>query len=77
MRVQSLGWEDPMEVGMATQSSILAWGISWTEEPGRLQSSGSQRDTSEATWHAHTQNSVSGCNVNEIDTWWKLSHFGH
>ena len=48
MRVQSLGWEDPMEVGMATQSSILAWGISWTEEPGRLQSSGLQRDTSEA-----------------------------
>ena len=43
MRVQSLSWEDPMEVGTATQSSILAWGISWTEEPGRLQSSGSQR----------------------------------
>ena len=36
--VQSLGWEDPLEEGMAAYSSILAWRISWTEEPGRLQS---------------------------------------
>ena len=36
--VQSLGWEDPPEEGMATLSSILAWRISWTEEPGGLQS---------------------------------------
>ena len=35
--VQSLGWEDPLEKGMATHSSILAWRISWTEEPGGLQ----------------------------------------
>ena len=35
-RVQALGWEDPLEKEMATQSSILAWRISWTEEPGRL-----------------------------------------
>ena len=41
--VQSLGWEDPLEEGMATHSSILAWRILWTEEPGRLQSMGSQR----------------------------------
>ena len=34
----SLGWEDPLEKGMATHSSILAWRIPWTEEPGRLQS---------------------------------------
>ena len=34
--VQSLGWEDPLEEGMATHSSILAWGIPWTEEPGGL-----------------------------------------
>ena len=33
--VQSLGWEDPLEKGMATHSSILAWRIPWTEEPGR------------------------------------------
>ena len=41
---QSLGQEDPLEKGMATHFSILAWGIPWTEEPGRLQSMGSQRD---------------------------------
>ena len=40
---QSLGWEDPLEQEMATHSSILAWKISWTEEPGRLQSMGLQR----------------------------------
>ena len=34
--VQSLGWEDPLEKEMATHSSILAWEIPWTEEPGRL-----------------------------------------
>ena len=42
-QVQSLGWEDPLEKGMATHSTILAWRIRWTEEPGRLQSTGSQR----------------------------------
>ena len=41
--VWSLGWEDPLEEGMATHSSILAWRIPWTEEPGGLQSMGSQR----------------------------------
>ena len=41
--VGSLGWEDPLEKGMATQSSILAWRIPWREEPGGLQSMGSQR----------------------------------
>ena len=40
--VLSLGWEDPMEEGMATHSSILAWEMPSTEEPGRLQSIGSQ-----------------------------------
>ena len=42
--VQSLGWEDPLEEGMATHSSILAWRIPWAEKPGGLQSKGSQ-------WH--------------------------
>ena len=42
-RVWSLGWEDPLEEGMATHSSILAWRIPWTEEPGGLRSIGSQR----------------------------------
>ena len=41
--VQSLVWEDPLEKGMATHSSILAWRIPWMEEPGRLQSIGLQR----------------------------------
>ena len=43
MRVQSLGGEDPLEEGMATHSSILAWRIPWTEKPGRLQPTGLQR----------------------------------
>ena len=41
--VRSLGWEDLLEKEMATHSSILAWRISWTEEPGGLQSMGSKR----------------------------------
>jgi len=41
--VQSMGWEDPLEEGMTTHSSILPWRIPWTEEPGGLQSMGSQR----------------------------------
>ena len=41
--VRALGWEDPLEKGMATRSSILAWRIPWTEEPGGLQSMESQR----------------------------------
>ena len=41
--VQFLGWEDPLEEGMATHSSTLAWRILWTEEPGMLQSMGLQR----------------------------------
>ena len=40
--VRSLSWEDPLEKEIATQSSTLAWKIPWTEEPGRLQSMGSQ-----------------------------------
>ena len=42
-RVRSLGWEDPLEEEMVTHSSMLAWEISWTEEPGGLQSIGLQR----------------------------------
>ena len=42
-QIQSLGWEDPLEKGMATHSSILAWEIPWSEEPGGLQSMGSQK----------------------------------
>ena len=42
-RVQFLGWEDPLEKEMAIHSRTIAWKIPWTEEPGRLQSMGSQR----------------------------------
>ena len=45
-QVQTLGQEDSLEKEMATHSSILAWKTPWTEEPGRLQSTGSQRATS-------------------------------
>ena len=45
MWVQGLGWEDPLEGGMATHSSILTWRIPWAEEPGGLQSMGSQSQT--------------------------------
>jgi len=48
--VRSLGWEDPLEEGMASHSSILAWRIPWTEEPGGLQSIRSHRvDMTEVT----------------------------
>ena len=43
MQIQSLRWEDPLEEGMATHSRILAWRIPWKEEPGGLQSMGSQK----------------------------------
>ena len=50
--VQSLGWEDIMEKGMATHSSILAWKIPWTDEPGRLnQPMGSQSWTQLSKFH--------------------------
>ena len=52
MRVQSLGWEDPLEEEVATSSSILAWKIPGTEEPGGLQSMGLQR--AGPGEHAHT-----------------------
>ena len=54
-----LNQEDPLEKGMAIYSSILAWRIPWTEEPGRQQSIGSQRIAHEATWHStHNTNKV-------------------
>ena len=52
MQVQSLGWEDPLEEGMATHSSILAWRIPQTEEPGGLHPQGCKElDATEATYH--------------------------
>ena len=54
-QVWSLGWEDPLEKGMATHSSILAWRILWIEEPGGLQSMGSQRVRHDWVTNAHTK----------------------
>ena len=59
--VRSLGQEDPLEKEMATHSSILAWRIPWTEEPGGLQSTGSQRvghDWATSLTHSLTRNKV-------------------
>ena len=64
--VQSLGWEDPLEKGMATHSSILAWRIPWTEGPGRLQSMGSQRVGH--NWMTFTLNPVDGGMRSEINS---------
>ena len=56
MQVRSLGQEDTWEKGMATHSTILAWRVSWTEEPGELQSMGSQRVGHSSKYtHTHTQ----------------------
>ena len=56
-RVQSLGRQDPLEKGMAIHSIILAWRISWTEKPGRLQCVGSQRLRHNWTTNTHTTTS--------------------
>ena len=58
MRVQALGWEDPLEKEMATYSSILAWRIPWTEESFRLQSIGSQRVRHDRSNLANTLNLI-------------------
>ena len=60
--VRSLGWEDPLEKEMVTHSSILAWGILWTEKPGRLHSTGSQRVRHNwATSLTHSLQSIKYC----------------
>ena len=75
-QVQSLGWEDPLKNEMATHSSTLAWKIPWTEEPGRLQSMGSQRvrhdwETSlHFTYQANT--CESGLMWKEGLPWWSI-----
>ena len=63
--VWSLGWEDPLEKEMATHSSILAWRIPLTEEPGRLQSKGSQsvRYDSATKWQQTSKISIQYCKV--------------
>ena len=55
MRVPSLGWEDPLEEGMVTHSSTLAWRMSWTEEPGKLVHGVIESDTTEVTQNSMEQ----------------------
>ena len=65
MWVRYVVWEDPLEEGMATHSSVLAWRIPWTEEPGGLQSIGSQRV-------GHEQSDLAGTHLSEITVTSKL-----
>ena len=60
MWVQSLSREDPPGKGMATHSSILAWRIPWTEEPGRLQSTGLQESDTTKQLSTHTKEGAEG-----------------
>ena len=53
-QVQSLGWEDPLEQEMATHSRTLAWKIPWTEEPGRLQSTGVAKSRTRLSYFTFT-----------------------
>jgi len=64
--VQSLDWEDPLEKEMATHSNILAWRIPWMEEPGGLQSMGSQSDTTERLHSLTHSNSLAACNFSFV-----------
>ena len=66
-QVRSLSWEDPLEKEMATQSSILAWRIPWTEEPGGLQSMGLQRVGYDTTERLH-----SFCVLYRLQALWKF-----
>ena len=75
--VQSLGWEDSLEKGMATHASILAWEILWTEKPGGLRSMGSQ--TVRHNWahtHTHTHtHTLQNIDVETVDCRARLSGF--
>ena len=64
--IRPLGPEDPLEEGMATPSSVLAWRIPWTEEPGELQFIVLQREKAEATGHAHTHGKCHCRGMNEV-----------
>ena len=63
IQVRSLHWEYPLEKGMANHSSILAWRIPWTEEPGGLQSTGSRRDGQDWETNIH----IIGLGIRKLD----------
>ena len=62
-QVRSLGWEDPLEEGMATHASILAWRIPWTEEPGQLQSMQLQKSPTNIVWLENNPFSLTNFNM--------------
>ena len=57
-QVRSLGWKDPLEEEMATQSSICSWRIPWNKEPGRLHSTGSQKSQTLLSEHSTSVNKI-------------------
>ena len=67
MWVRSLGWEDPLVEGMTTHSSFLAWRIPWMEEPGGLQSMGSQRIGHNGATNTHKGIRASTCKYLEVE----------
>ena len=69
MWISSLGWEDPLKEGMATQSTILFWRIPWTEEPGGLQSMGEQRARHDEHTHAHSRDCGLGAGTTCLLEW--------
>ena len=76
-QVLSLGQEDPLEKGMATHSSILAWTIPWIEEPGRLQSMGLQRARQKIEWLTLSQDTENSDNILQaMKSHWKIARQG-
>ena len=73
-QVQSLGWEDPLEEGMATPFSIFAWRILWTEEPGRLQFIELQKDRHDWSNLAHTHIIIKPMKELKLREKWKMAH---
>ena len=78
MRIPTLGWEDPLEKEMTTHSSILAWEIPWTEEPGGLQSMGCKElhTTEHSTGERNGTTLQYSCLENPMDrgAWWAAVH---
>ena len=68
-QVRFLGWEDPLEEGMATHSSILVWRIPWTEEPGKLQSMGLQKVGHDSATGSVAKTPSSQCKGPGFDPW--------
>ena len=81
-QVRSLMWEDPPEKEMAIHSSILAWKISWTEEPGGLQSMGSQRVRHDWAANTNINTLFNRTHIHRIQSWkrikmWNKKHLSH